>query len=260
MDLGIEGKAALITGGSHGIGKAIALALAEEGCRVAVCARDADRVHVTVSEIEARSTEALGVCVDVMEQDSARRVMDAVTSRWGTIHILVNNVGGGGRWGSSVVEDTPEDVWMNVYRKNALAAVQYTTLALPYMRKQRWGRVVTIASIYGREGGGRPWFTMAKSAEISLMKSLALQPDLSGEGITFNTVSPGRIMIPETGWEAEQQRDPLGFEKMVREKLPQGRMGTPEEVAAVVAFICSRKAVLLNGANIAVDGGEGRAF
>ena len=157
-------------------------------------------------------------------------------------------------------EKTPLDVWIDVYNKNALSAVRFTMAAIPFMRKQKWGRVVTISSIQGREGGGRPWFNMAKSAEISLMKTLAMNPALARDGITFNSVAPGAIMISDTGWEKEQKKNPDKFKRMVEGQFPLGRLGTPEEVANVVVFLCSQKASLINGASIPLDGGEGRSF
>ena len=177
---------------------------------------------------------------------------------WGTLHILINNVGGGGRWGKPSVEETPEDVWIDVYNKNAMAAIRFTTLALPFMRKQRWGRVITISSISGREGGARPWYTVAKSAEISLMKALAVDHALVRDGITFNSVAPGSIMIPDTGWERERNENPVAFQQMLDARYPLGRLGTPEEVAHVVAFLCSEKASFVNGASVTVDGAESR--
>ena len=242
MDLGLKGRVALVTGGSHGIGSAIAHTLSAEGCRVAICARRAQVLKETTESIRSTGGEAISFEADAMIGPDIERVMRGIVSTWGTIHILVNNVGGGGRWGNAVVEETPEEVWTEVFAKNALAAVRFTRLAIPYMRSQKWGRVVTIASIYGKEGGGRPWFAIAKSAEISLMKSLSLNHDLARDGITFNTVSPGGIMIPGTGWEDEQRRDPVGFRRMLEDKFPLGRMGTPDEVAAVVVFLCSESA------------------
>jgi 3-oxoacyl-[acyl-carrier protein] reductase len=158
------------------------------------------------------------------------------------------------------VEDAADDVWRDVWDKNATAAVRFTRRALPLMRAAGWGRVVTIASIHGVEGGGRPWFAMAKSAEIAFMKALALRPDLARAGITFNTIAPGSIMIPDTGWAREAAADPGGFAARVAHDLPLGRLGTPEEVASVVAFVCSAAASLVNGATLVVDGGESRSF
>ncbi len=128
------------------------------------------------------------------------------------------------------------------------------------MQKQKWGRVITITSTYGKEGGGRPWFNVAKAAETALMKNLALNFRLARSGITFNSIAPGCIMIPDTGWEDEEKKSPKSFKKFINAKFPLGRLGTPEEVASVVTFIASEKASLVNGASILVDGGESKVF
>jgi len=256
MDLKIKGKYALITGGTHGIGRAIALSLADEGCNVAVCSRDKDRVEKTISELKAKGVDCLGIQADVMNSGDIEKTIKSVTDKWGTIHILINNVGGGGRWGSEIVEETKESVWMEVYEKNVLAAIRFTNLAIPFMRKQKWGRVVTITSIFGREGGGRPWFAMAKTAQTAMMKALAKKHYLSEENITFNSVAPGAIMIPDTGWEKMLKENPKELEEFIKNELPLGRLGKPEEIADVVAFMCSEKASLLNGASVPVDGGQ----
>ena len=260
MDLGLAGKFALITGGSHGIGLATAQALAEEGCNVAICARSEGRLQKEALDLEARGVNSLAIQGDVMIPTDIDRIVSSVVKSWGTIHILVNNVGGGGRWGSPVVEETPEKVWADVYTKNALAAVRFTQLVIPYMRKQKWGRVIAVASIFGREGGGRPWFNMSKSAQIILMKSLAMTHNLARDGITFNAVAPGHIYISGTGIEEEKVRDEKTFARRLETEFPMGRMGTAAEVASVIAFACSGRASLLNGASIPVGGGEGRSF
>ena len=149
---------------------------------------------------------------------------------------------------------------MEVFNKNAMVAVKFTKAIIPWMKKQRWGRIVTITSIYGREGGGRPWFNMAKAAQTSLMKCLGLNKDLVRSGITFNSVAPGAIMIPKTGWEAERNKDPEAFDEMLDGQFTLGRLGTPEEVANVVVFLCSECASLINGVSIAADGGQSRSF
>ena len=260
MDLGLNGKYALVTGGSHGIGRSIALTLAEEGCNVAICARKKGWIEQTAAEVRTKGVEAIGIAADVLVPEDIDLVMETVIGSWRTIHILINNVGGGGRWGNDIIEDTEEQVWMDVYNKNALAAIRFTVKAIPHMRKQKWGRVVTITSIYGREGGGRPWFNMAKSAETSMMKTLAMTHYLARDGITFNSVAPGGIMIPDTGWDRERRENLDRFVKMTDEKFPLGRLGTPEEVASVVTFLVSEQARLVNGASIAVDGAESHSF
>jgi 3-oxoacyl-[acyl-carrier protein] reductase len=256
MHLGLGKKIAFVTGGSHGIGRSIALTLAKEGCDVAIAARKQENLAKVVSEIQALGVRGLGISADLALTSEADRAFDAVMAKFGTLHILVNNVGGGGRWGSEDIEETSADVWAEVFNKNAGVALRMTLRAIPIMRNQQWGRVVTITSIYGIEAGGRPWFNVAKVAQTVLMKNLAKNKRLVREGLTFNSVAPGAIMISDTGWDEERKRDPQRFADMVDGYFPLGRLGTPEEVADVVAFICSERASLINGAAIVVDGGE----
>jgi len=260
MNLGIKDKYALVTGGTHGIGKAIALALADEGCNVAVCSRNISRVRQTEKELKIKEVKCLAIKADLTSRGDINKVFKTIVAKWGTLHILVNNVGGGGRWGSDDVEATSEKVWQEVYAKNVMTALRFTKLAIPYMRKQKWGRVINITSLYGREAGGRPWFNIAKTAQTVLMKNLSLNKTLVRDGLTFNSIAPGCIMIPDTGWDEEARRDPVAFKAMLDDKFPLGRLGNPQEVASVVTFVCSDKASLINGASIAVDGSEGRSF
>ena len=260
MELGLKDKCALVTGGSHGIGRSTAVALAREGCKVAVCARGQQRIDETLAELDTYGVETLGVAADVLKPADIAKVVDAVLGAWGTLHVLVNNVGGGGRWGTPVVEETSEDVWLEVYTKNALAAVRFSTAFIPCMRRQKWGRIITVSSRLGREGGGRPWFAMAKTAQTAMMKSLAMTPYLVRDGITCNSIAPGSIMIPDTGWEREALENPEEFRRTLEKDFPLGRLGTPEEVADVIVFLCSERASLVNGASVLVDGGESRAF
>lgn len=233
-------RKALVTGGSKGIGLAIALALEEAGHDVMVVSRTPPK------EGDLRWLEC----------DLERLVGGPgpfLTSTMNTIEggydILVNNMGGGGRWGGPYLGTrTGEAVYDRVYLKNAGIAADMTRRCVPHMVKAGWGRVVTIASIHGKEAGGRPWFNMAKAAEIALMKSLAQDKTLVRRGITFNTVAPGHISVA-----GKPDEEDL-------EALPLGRMGKPVEVAAVVAFLCSERASLVNGACIAVDGGESRSY
>jgi 3-oxoacyl-[acyl-carrier protein] reductase len=260
MQTGLKDKIALVTGGSYGIGRAIALALAEEGCRVAICARGSERLEQTAGEIRAKGVQALAVAADVTHEGAATRVIDAVVKAWGGLHILVNNVGGAGGLERRPVEEVPEEKWTEAYQRNVLATQRFTLQAIPHLRRAKWGRVVAIASRQGKEGGGRPWYTMAKSAEISLMKTLALTPDLARAGITFNSIAPGRVIFEGNEWDQFRREDPERYAQALNQRVPIGRAGTPEEVAAVVVFACSEAASLLNGACISVDGGESFSF
>ncbi len=131
---------------------------------------------------------------------------------------------------------------------------------IPNMLEKGWGRVVNITSIYGKQAGGRPWFNIAKAAEMALMKNMSLKGEYVRNGITFNTVAPGSIYIEGTGWEAEKENDPEAFSRKLKKDFPMGRMGTPAEVASVVAFLCSEEASFVNGACISVDGGESVSY
>jgi len=260
MDLGLQDKVALITGGSHGIGKAIALALAKENCKIVICSRDLDKLKEAQGSINVLYKGAFSIRADVTNEKHITSTVKATLDHFGTIDILINNVGGGGRWGSPNILETSYTVWQEVWNKNIGAALRFTLEVLPYMIKQKWGRVVTITSILGKEAGGRPWFNIAKTAETVLMKNLSMNKELVRNNITFNSVAPGCIMIPDTGWDEEQKKDPQAFSKMVDEKFPLGRLGLPEEVADVVTFLCSKQASLVNGASVLVDGGESRCF
>src|SRR5262249_8404977 len=154
--------------GSHGIGLAIALALADEGVNVAICSRTEERLQAAQTELYKKGVKVLALTCDVFDASDINSVCEKIIKEWGVIHILINNVGGGGSWGDKDITKTKDEVWFQVYEKNALAAARFTVQVLPGMKKEQWGRVIAIASKYGKEGGGRPWFTMAKSAEIAL--------------------------------------------------------------------------------------------
>ncbi len=260
MELSLKGKVALVTGGTHGIGKAIAIAFADESCKVAVCSRTQSRIDETISILKGKNVDCLGIQADVMNKTDIKMVIDEVIAKFGTIHILANSVGGGGRWGSDIVEETKEEVYSEVYEKNALAAIRFTTLTIPYMRKQKWGRVVTITSIYGKEAGGRPWFAMAKTAETAFMKALSIKHYLAKDNITFNSVAPGAIMIPNTGWEAVTDEKIKENTSFLENNVPVERFGKPEEVAVLVTFLCSENAAFINGTSIPIDGGQGHSL
>ena len=249
MDFGIDGKVALVTAGTRGIGLAIAQSLAREGARVAVVARTASDVKSV-----AESLKGFGVAADVTTEEGCKRSVEQTRENLGPIDILVNNFGA--RAGTSW-NDTRTEELRAAFEGNVVVSARMTQLVLPGMVERGWGRVVIITSVYGRESGGAPAYNAAKAAEISLVKSLA--HDVAAGGVTVNGVAPGSILWEGGGWHRRLQADPQGIAEFVRREMPLGRFGTAEEVASVVAFVCSRQASLVTGASIAVDGGQGRS-
>lgn len=249
MDLGIAGKVALVTAGTRGIGLGIAQALSMEGAQVAVAARTGSDVKRT-----AASLGGLGVVADLMTEDGCRRAVKETEDALGPIEILVNNLGlrAGTSW-----SDTGTAELEAAFNGNVVVSVRMTQLVLPGMLLRGWGRIVAITSVWGRETGGAPAYNAAKAAETSFVKSLAR--DVAGKGVTVNAVAPGSILWTGGGWDRRQQADPEGMADFVRRDMPLGRFGTVDEVANVVAFVCSTQASLVNGAIISVDGGQSRS-
>lgn len=245
MDFGLRGATALVTGATRGIGLAIARELAAEGVRVAVAARTAADVQRVAAEIGGVAAAA-----DLTTEEGCRAALVAA----GEVHILVNNLGlrAGSSWDDTRAGDMEVAMAGNLY-----PAVRLSLMALPAMRRAGWGRIVVISSLYGREAGGPPAYNAAKAAEISFVTSLGR--DVAAAGVTVNCVAPGSILFEGGSWHRRQQADPEGISAFVQRELPLGRFGSPEEVAKVVAFLCSRAASLVNGACWAVDGGQSRS-
>jgi 3-oxoacyl-[acyl-carrier protein] reductase len=255
VNYGLEGKTALVTGGTHGIGAAIVDSLANQGVSVAFLSRSEEKLDATDQKIRALGVKTLPIKCDVLDHTQVENSWKVINNSWGGVDILVNNVGGGGRWGTENIVDTPFSTWGEVFQKNAGVASRLSVLALPNMLDKKWGRIITVTSIYGTLIGGRPWFNMAKFAQTVLMKNLAQNPTYARAGITFNSVAPGAVMIPDTGWTEMEKTSPDQFNAFIQ-ALPLGRMGNPQEVANLVTFISSKYSSYLNGASIVLDGGE----
>jgi 3-oxoacyl-[acyl-carrier protein] reductase len=249
MDLGIAGKVALVTAGTRGIGLGIAQALSREGVRVAVAARTESDVYRTATELGG-----FGVVADLMTEEGGRRAVNETEAALGPIDILVNNLGlrAGSSW-----NDTGPKEFEAAFGGNVTVSLRLTQLVLPGMLLRGWGRIVAITSVWGRETGGAPAYNAAKAAENSLVKSLARV--VAVKGVTVNAVAPGSILWKGGGWDRRQQADPNGIADFIRHDMPLGRFGNVDEVAGVVAFVCSQQASLVNGAVIAVDGGQSRS-
>jgi 3-oxoacyl-[acyl-carrier protein] reductase len=257
MDLALTGKVAMITGGSRGLGRQIAGALAREGCKISICARDPKQLEATVAEFAGLGYQVHGTPADVTRESDATRFHQDTINTLGNPDILVNNVGG--RRGSVKFEETSMEQFRAGLEVNLFSAVHLTALVLPHMKEQRWGRVINIASIYGREYGGSIDYMTGKAALIGFSKHLALQ--LAPYHVLVNCVAPGSIDFPGSTWDRFQKNNPPEVvAEFISRNLPMGRFGWPQPIGEMVAFLASDKADLVTGACINVDGGQSRSL
>jgi 3-oxoacyl-[acyl-carrier protein] reductase len=257
MDLGLTDKVAVVTGSSRGLGLASARALVAEGCRVCLCARGEERLAEAAVEVEAAARKpnmVAAVQADVSTEAGIELVVTRTVERFGGLDILINNVG---RAGGSDLIGTSDAEWQAAFDETLFPAIRASRLAVPHMKLRGGGSIVMIASIYGREAGGRMTYNAFKAAEISLAKSMAQQ--LASVNIRVNSVAPGSILFPGGSWHKRQQADPEGIAEFVKRELPFGRFGRPEEVGSVVAFLASSRASWMSGACVVVDGCQGRS-
>src|SRR5215470_8721261 len=257
MDLQLTDKIAVVTGSSRGLGLASARALVAEGCRVALCARGAETLAEAALEVEAaakRPNMIATVQADVSTAAGIELVIGRAVEVFGGLDILVNNVG---RAAGSDLLGTTDAEWQAAFDETLFPAIRASRLAVPHMKARGGGAIVMIASIWGRESGGRMTYNAVKAAEISLAKALAQQ--LAADNIRVNSVAPGSIRFPGGTWDRRVQEDPEGMAEFVRRELPFGRFGRPEEVGAVVAFLVSPRASWISGASVPVDGCQSRS-
>ena len=245
MNLELAGKACLVAGASRGIGRAIALALVREGARVCGVARGKDELD----KLEVEAT----VVADVSTAQGASAAVDGAVAALGGLDVVVTNVGKSFAREASQMDD---DDLAKSLDLNLWTAARVAQRAVPHLAKTR-GSITMVSSIWGREAGGAPAYNAAKAAEISFTTALARE--VASQGITVNCIAPGSILWEGGGWYRRRQADPEGIAEFVSRDMPLGRFGEVREVADVVTFICSQQASLLNGACIAVDGGQSRS-
>ena len=258
MDLGLAGKVAIVTGGSRGLGLGAATALVAEGAHVVICARGEDALEQAAAGLQTSAVSGARVVIaaaDVSTEDGVREVIDAAINAFGRIDVLVNNVG---LAKGADIEATTDADWQEAFDQTLFPAIRMTRLAVPHMRKQGGGAIVIVSSIFGRESGGRMTYNAVKAAEISLTKSLAQQ--LAKDRIRVVSVAPGSILFEGGSWWKRQQADPEGLANFVKQELPFGRFGKPEEVGAAIAFLASTRASWISGTTVVVDGCQSRMF
>lgn len=257
VDLHIAGKVALVTGSSAGLGRAIAIAFAEEGCRVALNGRSRDRLDEATGAVRRHArAEVAGFVADVSLRAEAEGLVDSVRRAFGSVDILVCNAAGPA---AAPFHDTPAESWAAAIDLNLLSTVHLSRTAVPIMRARQWGRILCLTSIAAKQPlAGLILSSTARAGVLGFAKSLA--DEVAGDGITVNVVCPGYMRTDRIDELVAQrarmdQRDPADILAAMVADVPIGRMGAPEELAAAFAFLASEPARYITGAALQVDGG-----
>lgn len=249
MDLSLEGKVAVVTGGSRGIGRAIARSLAAEGCSLGLVARGREGLEDVARELSSMGVSVEIEAADVTDAEAHDRAIARLAERLGGIDVAVANAGGS-KPGNVFA---PDEVWRQVWELNFLSAVRLFRAVVPHMEKRGGGSFVAISSISGLEAFGRASYVAAKSALHGFAKAASIE--VASRGIRVNCVAPGAIWFPGGSWDWRQKNDPETFARVER-SIPFRRLGRPEEIGDVVAFLASPRSSWVTGAVIVVDGGQ----
>jgi len=258
MDLGLRGKVAVITGGSVGIGLAVARALAEEGVDLLLCARDEARVRERALEIERlHGVRAVGVSADVSDAKAVQKVLDALDSAFGGADILINNAGTGS---NETIAEAPDDKWQYYWDLHTMAAVRLSRGLVPGMKRRGGGVILNNASICAKQPlGYEPIYNVTKAALMMFSKCLA--NEVVSDNIRVNCINPGLVLTPD--WQSTAKKltassggDWEGYlQDIATKNAPIGRFATPEELANFFVFMCSPRASYCVGSTYYVDGG-----
>jgi 3-oxoacyl-[acyl-carrier protein] reductase len=252
MDLGLRGRRALITGGSRGIGFAVAEALAAEGAAVGLVARDAAGLAEAAERLKSQGNTVATAAADVTDISQLKQAVADIAAALGGLDRLVANAGG--TVGRGNLTSAGDGDFTATFALNAGHAAELIRAGLPHLRAAGGGAVVIISSVTGMRPAPRTAYAAAKAAEIHLAATAA--QELAPAGVRVNCVSPGSIMFPGGGWDTFKQANPDDFAAFVDTQFPFGRLGRLPEVADVVTFLLSDRASWVSGANVAVDGAQ----
>jgi 3-oxoacyl-[acyl-carrier protein] reductase len=252
MDLGLRGRRALITGGSRGIGFAVAEALAAEGAAVGLVARDTAGLAEAAERLKSQGNTVATAAADVTDTSQLKQAVADIATALGGLDRLVANAGG--TVGRGNLTSAGDGDFTATFALNAGHAAELIRAGLPHLRAAGGGAVVIISSVTGMRPAPRTAYAAAKAAEIHLAATAA--QELAPAGVRVNCVSPGSIMFPGGGWDSFEQANPEDFATFLDTQFPFGRLGRLAEVADVVSFLLSDRASWVSGANVAVDGAQ----
>ena len=245
MDLGLKGKKAVVTGGTRGIGRAIVELLADEGCHVALCARNAGPVNETVAALEKKGVKATGGAVDVSDIAALKTWVGKAAGTLGGVDIFIANV-------SALAQGMDEESWRRGFEVDVMATVFGCEAAIPFLEKSSAGAIVVVGSTAMAEVyGPTRSYAAVKAAIVPYVKGLAR--NLAPKNVRANLVSPGNVYFKGGTWGNVEANNPELFKSMIA-RNPTGRMGTPQEVANAVVFLASARASFITGSNLIVDG------
>ena len=257
MDLGIKNKNALITGGSRGLGLASAFSLAKEGVNLIICARSKDDLEKAKNKLDVHNVNVITVEQDLSDEKSVREFYSKIKSKVSNIDILVNNVGGS--LGTTSLRESEIQDFQKVMDINTWVAISLTKLFVEEMINRGWGRIINIASIYGREYGGSAPYMAAKAALIAATKHTAI--NLAKTGVTANCIAPGSIKHEKGSWEKfVNNNNEATVNNFIENNLPMGDFGYPEAVGDTVAFLASENSKMILGTCLNVDGGQSNSL
>jgi len=257
MDLGLKGKVVLVAGGSMGLGKAVAVECAREGAKVSICALDDAALPRAKEEIETLTGgEVIAVPADLTDLEDARNFVRKSIEHYGTVDVLVNNAGGPP---SVPLLEIDDDLWHRGFKLNLMSTIAMTTAVVPVMKEKRWGRIINMTSISVKQPiDGLILSNTIRSGVIGFAKTLSTE--LAPFNVTVNNVCPGYTLTDRVRNLAKvtAEREHTTSEEIIarwESAIPMGRLGTPEEFAALVAFLASDRSGYITGAAIQIDGG-----
>ena len=262
MDLGLRDRAALVAASSRGLGKAIGFELAREGARVAICARGREQLEATAREIrQVTGAEVLAVVADVSQAEDCQRLVEAAGERFGGVDILVTNAAGPP---AGYFLDFEDEDWRAAAELTLMSAVRLIRLVLPSMRDRGWGRIINMTSISVKQPIDDLILSNSiRAAVVGMAKTIA--PQFAAQGITVNNVCPTYALTErvENLARARAEREGISYDEALdayRKQIPARRLGKPEEIAALVAFLASERAAFITGTTIQIDGGSYRGL